>query len=95
MYTLWHVDKYNITFKLIINSRISRRPVQLMPGPVSGRGPAVEKHWTRQHPLGHIGPVTGTLYPWNLISIWFPCLPVHIFKGLMSAVVIHVGVTGL
>jgi len=34
MYTVWHVDKYKITFKLVINSRrISR-------------GPAVEKHWS-------------------------------------------------
>ena len=37
-YTVWHVDKYKITFKLVINSRrISRGPVQLMPGP--GPGP--------------------------------------------------------
>ena len=34
MCTVWHVDKYKITFKLLINSRrISR-------------GPAVEKHWS-------------------------------------------------
>jgi len=34
---LWHVDKYKITFKLVINSRIiSRGPVQLMPGPGTG-----------------------------------------------------------
>ena len=42
MCTVWHVDKYKITFKLVINSRrISR-------GPVSGRGPVVEKHSFRQ-----------------------------------------------
>ena len=41
MYKVWHVDKYKITFKLVINSRrISR-------GPVPGRGPAVEKHCPR------------------------------------------------
>jgi len=41
MCTVWNVDKYTITFKLIINSRrISR-------GPVPGLGPAVEKHWSR------------------------------------------------
>jgi len=41
MCTVWHADKYKITFKLVINSRrISR-------GPVPGRGPAVEKHWFR------------------------------------------------
>ena len=34
MRTVWHVDKYKITFKLVINSRrISR-------------GSAVEKHWS-------------------------------------------------
>jgi len=28
MFTVWHVDKYKITFKLVINStRISRGPV--------------------------------------------------------------------
>jgi len=28
MFTVWHVDKYKITFKLVINSRrISRWPV--------------------------------------------------------------------
>jgi len=27
MCTVWHVDKYKITFKLVINSRISRGPV--------------------------------------------------------------------
>jgi len=42
MCTVWHVDKYKITFKLVINSRrISR-------GPVPGRGPAFEKHWSRR-----------------------------------------------
>jgi len=40
MYTVWYVDKYKITFKLVINSRrISRGQ-----GPVLGRGPAIEKH---------------------------------------------------
>jgi len=34
MCTVWHVDKYIIAFKLVINSRrISRGPVKLMPGP--------------------------------------------------------------
>ena len=33
MCTVWHVDKYKITFKLVINSRRT------------SRGPAVEKHW--------------------------------------------------
>ena len=38
MCTVWHVDKYKITFKLVLNSRgISR-------GSVPGRGSAVEKH---------------------------------------------------
>ena len=37
MCTLWHVDKYKITFKLVINSRIiSRGTVQLMPVPGAG-----------------------------------------------------------
>ena len=46
MCTVWRVDKYKITFKLVINSRrISR-------GPVSGRGPAVEKHWFRPNAFG-------------------------------------------
>jgi len=39
MYTVWHVDKYKITFKLVINSR--RTSCGLVPG----RGLAVEKHW--------------------------------------------------
>jgi len=51
MFTVWHVDKYKITFKLVINSRrISRSPVYLMPGPGTGRGPVVEKHWSRPTP---------------------------------------------
>jgi len=34
MCTVWHIDKYTITFKLVINSRrISRCLVQLLPGP--------------------------------------------------------------
>ena len=41
MYTVWHVDKYKITFKLVINSGRNSR------GPVPGRGPAVEKHCVR------------------------------------------------
>ena len=52
MYTVWHVDKYKITFKLVINwtneilqyivvsSGLSRTDVP-------GRGSAVEKHWCR------------------------------------------------
>ena len=36
MCTVWHVEKYKITFQLVINSRR-----------ISG-GPAVEKHWSRQ-----------------------------------------------
>jgi len=40
MSTVWHVDKYEITFKLDINSRrISRGPVWLMPGPGTGPRP--------------------------------------------------------
>ena len=42
MCTMWNVDKYTITFKLVINStRISR-------GPVPGRGPAVKKRCPRR-----------------------------------------------
>ena len=38
--TMWHVDKYKITFKLVINSRrISRGPVYLMSGPGNGPRP--------------------------------------------------------
>jgi len=40
MCTVWHVDKYKITFKLVINSRRTSRGQD----PVPGRGPAVEKH---------------------------------------------------
>jgi len=41
MCMVWLVDKYKITFKLVINSRrISHGPIYLMPG----CGPAVEKH---------------------------------------------------
>jgi len=30
MFTVWHVEKYNITFKLVINSRrISRGPEKI------------------------------------------------------------------
>jgi len=40
MYTVWHVDKYKITFKLVINSRkISRGPAYLMPRPGTGAQP--------------------------------------------------------
>ena len=40
MCTVWHVDKYKITFKLVINSRrICRGPVYLMPGPGTGPRP--------------------------------------------------------
>jgi hypothetical protein len=39
MYTVWHVDKYKITFKLVID--------HWSQGPVPARGPAVEKHWAR------------------------------------------------
>jgi len=40
MGTLWHVDKYKITFKLVINSRrTSRGQVKLMPGPSTGPRP--------------------------------------------------------
>jgi len=31
------------------SSRISRSPLQLMPGPGTGRSPAVEKHCCRGH----------------------------------------------
>jgi len=40
MYMVWHVDKYKITFKLVINSRI------IFCSQVSGCGLAVEKHWS-------------------------------------------------
>jgi len=36
MCTVWHVDKYKITFKLFIKSR--RIP----------RGPVLEEHWSRE-----------------------------------------------
>ena len=61
MYTVWHVDKYKITFKLVINwtneillSYCSfLRPLAARynwcQGPVLGRGPAVEKHWSRYY----------------------------------------------
>jgi hypothetical protein len=39
MCTVWHVDKYKITFKLVID--------YWSQGPVPGRGPAVEKHCCR------------------------------------------------
>jgi len=39
MCTVRHVDKYKITFKLVINSRRNSR------GPVPDRGPAVEKNY--------------------------------------------------
>ena len=40
MCTVWHVDKYKITFKLVINSRrISRGPVKLMLRPGTGPRP--------------------------------------------------------
>ena len=40
MCTVWHVDKYKITLKLVINPRrTSRGPVQLMPGPGTGPRP--------------------------------------------------------
>jgi hypothetical protein len=42
---MWHDDKYKITFKLVISSRrIFRGSALLIPGPVPGRGLAVEKH---------------------------------------------------
>jgi len=42
MFTVWHVDKYKITIKLFINSKIiSRGPVKLMPGPGIGPRPGV------------------------------------------------------
>ena len=35
---MWLVDKYIITFKLVVNARrISRSPVQMMPGPGTER----------------------------------------------------------
>jgi len=41
MCTVWHVDKYKITFKVVINSRrTSRGPVKLMPGPGTGPRPS-------------------------------------------------------
>jgi len=42
MCTVWHVDEYITTFKLVMNSRKIAR------GPVPGRGPAVEKHCSRR-----------------------------------------------
>jgi len=46
MCTVWHVDKYKITFNLIINSRrILAAWYNLCQGLVPGRGLAVEKHW--------------------------------------------------
>ena len=55
---MWHVDKYKIAFKLVINhwtneifyhivvsSGLSRPGIINARGPVAGRGPAVEKHW--------------------------------------------------
>jgi hypothetical protein len=48
MCTEWHVDKYKIKFKLVINSRepLAAR-YNWCQGPVPGRGPKVEKHWSR------------------------------------------------
>jgi hypothetical protein len=40
MYTVWHADKYKITFKLVID--------HWSQGPVPGRDPAVEKHWSSE-----------------------------------------------
>jgi len=40
MCTVWHVNKYKISFKLVINSRrTSRGPLYLMPGPGTGPRP--------------------------------------------------------
>ena len=50
MCTVWHVDKYKITFKLVINyRRISCGPAwyNWCQGPVPGRGPAVGKYCSR------------------------------------------------
>jgi len=46
MCTMWHVDKYKITFKLVINSRrISRGPVQLMATGYGQDGPVIDSRW--------------------------------------------------
>jgi hypothetical protein len=42
MYTVWHVDKYKITFKLVID--------HWSQGPVPGRGLEVEKHCSKWYP---------------------------------------------
>ena len=55
MYTVWHVDKYKVTFKLVINSRRTSR------GPVTDRGPAVEKHCSRLLCCGQLC-LRGTFY---------------------------------
>ena len=45
MYTVWHVDKYKITFKLVINHwRTFAARYNWCQGPIPGRGPAVEKY---------------------------------------------------
>ena len=51
MYTVWHVDKYKITFKVVINEILQHIVVSsglsrpdIIDGPVPGRGPMVEKH---------------------------------------------------
>ena len=49
--TVWHVDKYKITIKLVINSRRISRGPYWCEGPVRGRGPAVEKHYIKAYCL--------------------------------------------
>jgi len=48
MYMVWHVDKYKITFKLLIPGESLAARYNWCQGPVPGHVPAAEKHWSRQ-----------------------------------------------
>ena len=80
MCTVWHVDKYKITFKLVIKSRrISR-------GPVAGRGPAVEKHC-----FSHLQYLCVLQEPRLSVSLCLTTVPVSLFSQFpqFSAFLLH------